>query len=216
MSLSQLAVLPDAPTVVHPWWKNDPTLTKGTFIPTDEMSPEMLAEIEAADTLLQRCFMDLYLSPLRNADQLDLESPAAAIAWAQKFAIATFVPFDAQFPPDGQAELEALFHPPPPESPMLSDPEGLSCSSLEEVVLHGAQSLIDTHSFGTYEFDDATEDWIAAVEQATILAGCGEDFYARTVAANGHRLTTDDLIEVPIRAQMISGAWTASWQSFRD
>lgn len=215
LSLSELADLPNAP-MVTPGWGPEPQLVEGTYLSTEELSAEELAEIETQMELWESCLIEVFLTPYRHADRLHLKSAAGAIAWSEDFTISTFIPFDFQYSPEAEAEVMAAFgEPPTPSTPVLGSPANLSCSDLEDLALTGAQSLIDTYTFTSWEFDDYVEAWIEEVDQAGADANCGELLFTRTVASNGHLLEAGDMFQVPSRAAMLSFAWEISWETFR-
>jgi hypothetical protein len=209
MTLADLAALPDAPATQVNWWDQpvgEPI--EGIFIPTGEEPPELIAQIE----LWERCYLDLFLASIIGAGQIDLETPAGAIAWSQ--AQAPFLLYLGLYTQSEEA-LERFgdrFVAPAIEIPVLASPDVNSCEALAQVVLDGVQSGIST---GSWDHSEERSDWLQRIEANASALGCQEPFFARTVASYGHWLTATRWFEVQLRSFIIVDAWSEVWESFR-
>jgi hypothetical protein len=217
-TLAELAALESAPDIVADLRDPGPVgaaLIEGQSL--DELSAEERAEIEAQQSLREKCWVDMFLSPYTEAKHLDFGSAAGAVAWALFHGYTTFVPFDAEFDAEITAEIEALFgQPPEPGNPDLPSVQDLSCDALVSATMDAAQSLIDNHAYDPWNSTGEIDPWLESVEQAATDAGCTKPFFSRTVAGYGHTLSFDDPYSIELTVRLISFSWYDSWETFRS
>lgn len=207
MSLEDLATLPEAPSL----FMEEGEIIQGTFVPTGEESPELLERI----ALRERCYLDLFFTPILSAARVDQKSPAGAIAWSAGQLNLLLYMGPVLSSGVGRERFGDHFDESEPEQPILPTTDVATCDALEQVVLEGVQSGIDTASWSTSEYYTEVTGWEEAIAGRAAVLGCESPFVARTIVKHGHTLGAMRWFELRSRALIVSQAWFESWESFR-